>query len=72
LSEGEWLEITGIDCLCFVPPDISSFNSVLGRDGRRRRKGTYEISKTLGLIAMNQGVEKARGREARRVEGVEG
>lgn len=52
------MEITRVDCLSFVPPVISSFNSVLGRDGRRRRKGTYEISKTLGLIVVNQ-IKKA-------------
>jgi hypothetical protein len=66
LSEGEGLEITRVDCLCFVPPVISSFNSVLGRDGRRRRKGTYEISKTLGLIAINQIKKAGEGRGATR------
>jgi hypothetical protein len=38
----------------------------LGRDGRRRRKGTYEISKTLGLIAINQIKKAGEGRGATR------
>jgi hypothetical protein len=51
---------------------FSSFHIKSERDRWRRGEGTYEISKTLGLIAMNQGVEKARGRErGAHVEGVE-
>jgi len=54
------LEITRVDCLGFVPPIIRSFHDNSGRGvNGGGKEGTYEISKTLGLIAMNQ-TKKAR------------